>query len=115
MTTRERKNPRAALSSALAALLLAGAACAEPCAKLEFAELDSLPKDDLLRMRCEYNQQMLDPQLLKAGSYGLGVANRCAAETGRMDRLIARKYQLKNKGSDEVPYFAEINGMCRKP
>ena len=94
--------------------LVTATAQADPCAKLEFAELDSMPKEELLRLRCEYNQQMLDPNLLQAGKWGLNVANRCADESARMDRIIARKYQLKNKGDDSVPYYVEINGLCRK-
>ncbi len=78
--------------------LVTATAQADPCAKLEFAELESMPKEDLLKMRCEYTQKMLDPELYKAGNWGLNVANRCATESSRMDRIIGRKYQPQEQG-----------------
>lgn len=96
------------------AAFLAVVAQAEPCAKLEFAELDSLPKEELLRMRCQYLDQMLDPGLNIGTRWGLAVANRCATETGRMDRILARKYALKNTGDPAIPYFVEVSAMCNR-
>lgn len=89
-------------SAALMFFALAAGAQGEPCAKLEFAELDSMPKEELLQMRCDYERQFLAGYM------------RCSDEVSRMDRVIARKYQLKNKGDPDLPYYVEINGLCRK-
>lgn len=99
----------------LSLFLVALPVAAQTCTRLEFAELDSLPKEELLQMRCRYDARMIDPKLLGAGQYGAAEAQKCAEEAVRMDRIIARKYQLKNKGADPaIPYYLEINAMCRK-
>jgi hypothetical protein len=84
----------------IAFCLVTAAHAAAPCAKLEFAELDSMPKEQLLQMRCEYVVR----------GYKLG-SNSCSEETIRMDRIIVRKYDLKGDGS-EFPHLRAIDNMC---
>jgi hypothetical protein len=98
---------------ALLLLFLAAPAFGQACAKLEFAELDAMPKEDLLRIRCEYNATMMDPRLTRSSAL-LPIADRCARETSRMDRIIARKYKLPSPSDPNLPHYAEINAMCRK-
>jgi hypothetical protein len=92
---------------------ISGAAWAS-CEKLEYAEMDAMPKEDLLRMRCDYHHTMIAPEMYQAGSYGLAVTRRCSTEITRMDRILGRKYDLK-AGDPALPYFAEVSALCRSP
>lgn len=97
-------------SAAFVLLLAAASAQGQICQRLEFAELESLSKEELLKIRCDYQKTAFDPAMLQNRA-GLAVANRCASETERMDRILARKYQLKATG-DAV--YLEVNALCRK-
>jgi hypothetical protein len=90
----------------LGALLLlaavASSAGAQTCRKLEFAEIDSLSKDQLLTMRCQYADALNDRRV------GVNDAVRCASELPRFDRVIARKNALPE------PATARINAACTR-
>ena len=65
----------------------------------------------MLKIRCQYQKDAFDPAMLQNRA-GLARANRCAAETERMDRILARKYPLKATTDDAT--YIELNALCRK-
>ena len=73
-------------------MLVAMPARAEGCQKLEFAELDSLPKAELLAMRCEY--ATTSDLLLGTGKAGRDKISQCEDQIERMDRILIRKYKI---------------------
>jgi hypothetical protein len=77
------------------------------CPRLEFAELNLLQKEKLLKIRCEYTKSMVE--LILVGN--LSSADLCISEANRMDRIIARKYALKG---DEDSVLKQITDLCHK-
>lgn len=107
---------RAAL--ALACCLLSAAAHSQ-CARLEFAELESLTPEQLLRMRCEYYGSMLEATnaasaasrtSMAAANAMLTRSNGCAVEVSRMDRILARKIPINGS---EVAVMDDLFKRCR--
>jgi hypothetical protein len=87
---------------------------AEVCQKLEFSELESISKEELLRMRCSYLHNATQfisaaPEVLQSGSGTShqnsiesdryeNESNNCMAEIIRLDRIIVKRYNLKPTG-----------------
>ncbi len=109
---RKRKRTLAGSAGALLLLGLAAGASAQTCAKLEFAELDAMRREELLAMRCQYAREMNNPAYYAARGPGLTIANRCAQEATRMDRILARKYAVK--ATDQDAAQREISALCPK-
>lgn len=105
----------------VAIALLSGAALA--CEKLEFAELDSMKREQLLRMRCEYRDEMFrwvdiagaqarSGRSVTAAQVDLNRGNRCAQELDRLDRILGRKYAIQG---DDKAVAIRVNDMCGAP
>jgi hypothetical protein len=93
----------------------------EICQKLEFAELDSLPKEELLRLRCDYYKEELQAinnqyeSVFSGKSGGRGyesVSVRCGEEQTRMERILIKKYNLKPKDNNPYDLMIQISQMC---
>jgi hypothetical protein len=82
---------------------------AEICNKIEFAELESFSKDELLSMRCKYYDLMLATInkayiSLKTGTgeheIYQNISMKCADEQRRMDRILINKHKIPSKDVD---------------
>lgn len=108
------------MNRALALVLLAASTAAgAQCTRLEFAELESLTPDQLLRMRCDYQiamYQAIDSasQASKSSTLAanavLARGNACAVEIGRMDRILARTLNIPG---DEGAVIKELGYRCQ--
>jgi hypothetical protein len=94
----------------LCLVVLSAAAHADVCYKLEYAELDSLPREELLQIHCQYRDDM--QKFAASGSTAnMNLANKCAEELNRSERILARKYGLKSTGDARI---REVNAMCSR-
>jgi len=83
-------------------------AVAEICPKLEFAELDSMPREELLEVHCRHGDAAL--RLAASNSQqNMRLATKCAEEADRTERILARKYGVKSTGDART---REIDAMC---
>jgi hypothetical protein len=107
---------QATTTSLAAAFALVASVASAQCRPLEFVELDSLARDDLLAMRCQYydDWRSLMPGLsdanLRNAQAVLRSMNRCSEELTRIDRILARKYSIPG---DTQAVTVEVNRRCR--
>ena len=76
------------------------------CKAIEFAELESLPKEELLAMRCESVAIAMRQDLSPPGARQ---SDNCFAEVKRMDRILIRKYEVTG---DEPR--KQVGALCSK-
>lgn len=93
---------------------------AEVCQKLEFAELDSFAKDELLQVRCEYRRQ---GRVYLLNLSDIQTSVRCSDEQMRIDRILSKKLGLTPEGAlfnIDTPegkaqdLSMQIENMCKK-
>lgn len=80
--------------------------------------MDAMKREQLLVLRCQYDREMNDlvmtarpAQDLRAAQGAVVLANRCAVELNRMDRLLARKYAIDGS---EAEITRGVSRMCPK-
>ncbi len=101
-------------------MLISSSVPAAICPTLEFAEIASFSKEELLRIRCEYHTKGMDfmdtmtmdnstSRRLNENEARLELVMQCSADVRRMDRVLARSYKLTEQGLD---LFVKINSLC---
>jgi hypothetical protein len=87
-------------------LMVLSSTAGATCTKLEFAELDSMSKDELVKMRCKYEKESDAPHHPEAG---LAVHTReldaliyCNEQIQRMNRILLRKYFPGEEGRKQL-------------
>jgi len=103
---------------AIATIFMTSAVFAETsssCPTIEFAELNSMSKEELLRERCAYDDAKsayLSAAPSSRNPMGLlRETERCAREGARMDRILAQKYKLKDEEHNAI--YVQVLLMCR--
>jgi hypothetical protein len=115
-----KKTPTKIIFSIVICLLYPMQAFSEICQKLEFAELESLSKEELLRLRCDYYDNELQAIDLeyksvisgKNGVYWESASTRCDEELTRMDRVLTKKLNLKPRDNNPYDLMLQIANMC---
>lgn len=109
---------RAVIARTLIAAALSVSVAHAACTRLEFAELESISTPQLLKMRCQYYDEMtrwvnLTPAGAKPTAAEARVvlhnANACATEIQRMDRIIVRKESIQG---DDAQVATAITQRC---
>src|SRR4029077_11088108 len=89
--------------------LLSTLANAAVCPKLEYVELDSLSREELLEMHCQYRADMMHLATGGPSAVNFNLADRCAEEMSRTERIVARKYAIKSTGAQRIK---DTNALC---